>query len=228
MSLKNASNAWEMGICHASIDTNYRRLIEGRSIDISVGGVHNLVVGSDLAEHSDQAVSAASLTGIMADATGLKQSQGRRGELHVVVEPTTTGLLQALGTFVNTDWSQIEQTVKQRIKDAQTHRIPFIYHGEPGLGDFLADVVPPQRCVWHAPRGLYHALWEDGLKKKHSQADIGKLQQIVGIELPAEQFELLKAEDKEIWEQYWEEKLAIKGYFKIQTQSVIIHNCHNF
>jgi hypothetical protein len=39
---------FEHEIIEAVIDTNYRRLIEGRSIDISLGGVHNIVVGSDI------------------------------------------------------------------------------------------------------------------------------------------------------------------------------------
>ena len=39
---------FEKEVIEAVIDTNYRRLIEGRSIDISLGGVHNIVVGSDI------------------------------------------------------------------------------------------------------------------------------------------------------------------------------------
>jgi len=37
---------FEHEIVEAVIDTNYRRLIDGRSIDISLGGIHNIVVGS--------------------------------------------------------------------------------------------------------------------------------------------------------------------------------------
>lgn len=36
----------EHEVTEAVIDTNYRRLIEGRSIDISLGGVHNIVGSS--------------------------------------------------------------------------------------------------------------------------------------------------------------------------------------
>ena len=36
----------EHEVTEAMIDTNYRRPIEGRSIDISSGSVHNIVVGS--------------------------------------------------------------------------------------------------------------------------------------------------------------------------------------
>lgn len=38
----------EHEVTEAVIDTNYRRLIEGRLIDISLGAVHNIVVGSDI------------------------------------------------------------------------------------------------------------------------------------------------------------------------------------
>jgi len=74
--------------------------------------------------------------------------------------------------------------------------IPFLYDGEPGLDDFLAKVAESQRCTWHAPRGLYHALWEDGLKKKDSQSSIDKIKHLIGIELPEGDYELLKEEDK--------------------------------
>jgi len=51
----------EHEIVEAVIDTNYRRLIEGRSIDISLGGIHNIVVGSDIDETFQEPVSAKDL-----------------------------------------------------------------------------------------------------------------------------------------------------------------------
>jgi len=62
----------------------------------------------------------------------------------------------------------------------------------------LSDIAETQRCTWHGPRGLYHALWEDGLKKKESQPETDKIKQLIGIELPEGDFEILKEEDKEI------------------------------
>ena len=50
----------------------------------------------------------------------------------------------------------------------------------------------------HGPRGLYHAFWEDGLKKKESQPETDKIKQLIGIELPEGDFEILKEEDKEL------------------------------
>jgi hypothetical protein len=179
------------------IDTNYRRLIEGRSIDISLGGVHNIVAGSDVDKLYQEPVSLDDFSAIMADGTGVKQYRGQKGELRVVMGITENGSIEPLGCFTNTHWSEIENNIKTRIKQAKHYDIPFLYDGEPGLDDFLADVAESQRCTWHAPRGLYHALWEDGLKKKASQPHTNKIKQLIGIELPEGDFELLKDEHKE-------------------------------
>jgi hypothetical protein len=317
---------FEQQVIEAVIDTNYRRLIEGRSIDISLGGVHNIVAGSDVDKLYQAPVSLDDLSGIMADGTGVKQYRGQKGELRVVMGIMENGGIEPLGCFTNTHWSEIENNIKTRIKEAKHYNIPFLYDGEPGLDDFLADVADSQRCTWHAPRGLYHALWEDGLKKKASQPHTDKIKQLIGIELPEGDFELLKDEHKEevktkyetskseindliqtfrdkgythgaaylenlsdrlfthielwlktgviapktisllerlfreigrrlkkiawgwsdkiatnlskmimikqysrqTWEEYWKEKLGIKGYFNIRIQKVYSTPCHNF
>lgn len=188
---------FEQEVIEAVIDTNYRRLIDGRSIDISVGGIHNLVVGSDVDRVYQTPVSSEQFSGILADGTGLKQYRGRKGELRAVVGVTTNGRVAPLGTFTNTDWSIIEQRIKARLKPDETHPLSFVYDGEPGLDQFLADVAQSQRCTWPGPRGLYHALWEDGLKKKDSQPAIDQVQHLIGIELPEADFEILKEKDKE-------------------------------
>ena len=95
------------------------------------------------------------------------------------------------------------------------YNIPFIYDGEPGLDDFLADVAESQRCTWHGPRGLYHSLWQDGLKKKDSQPETAKIKQLIGIELPEGDFEILKEEDKEtVKSKYESSKTEIKELIK--------------
>jgi hypothetical protein len=188
---------FEQEVIEAVIDTNYRRLINGRSIDISVGGIHNLVVGSDVDRVYQTPVSLENFSGILADGTGLKQYRGQKGELRAVIGVTTSGRVEPLGTFTNTDWSIIEQQIKERLKQTEPHRLSFVYDGEPGLDQFLADVAESQRCTWHGPRGLYHALWQDGLKKKDSQPAIDQVKHLIGIELPEGDFEILKEEDKE-------------------------------
>jgi hypothetical protein len=193
----------EYEVTEAVIDTNYRRLIDGRSIDISLGGIHNIVVGSDIGQVLEEPVELNDLSGIMADGTGVKLKKGKKGELRAVIGITQAGRVKPLGCFTNTEWSEVETEIKKRLKQEDKHgseearTIPFVYDGEPGLDSFLATVTETQRCTWHAARGLYHALWEDGLKKKQSRPQTDKVKQLVGIELPADYFELLKEADKE-------------------------------
>ena len=202
---------FEHEVVEAVIDTNYRRLIDGRSIDISLGGIHNIVVGSDIDKTFQEPVSVNDFSAIVADGTGVKQQNGSKGELRVVIGITKSGHVEPLGSFSNTDWSEIEKTIKDRIKEAKAYGIPFIYDGEPGLDNFLADVAETQRCTWHAPRGLYHSLWQDGLKRKDSQADMDKIKKLIGIELPEGDFELLKEEDKQqVNEKYESSKTQVK------------------
>ena len=206
---------FEHEVIEAVIDTNYRRLIDGRSIDISLGGIHNIVVGSDIDKTFQEPVSVKDLSGISADGTGVKQYEGRKGELRAVIGITNKGRVEPLGSFTNTEWEETEHTVKERIKEAKAYNIPFIYDGEPGLDDFLCKVAESQRCTWHGPRGLYHSLWQDGLKKKESQPETDKIRQLIGIELPEGDFEILKREDKQqVKNQYESSKLEIKELIK--------------
>lgn len=196
-SYSRKENNFEQEVIEAVIDTNYRRLIDGRSIDISLGGIHNIVIGSDIDKALPEAVSSQDLSAVMADGTGVKQQGGRKGELRAVIGITKAGRVAPLGCYTNTEWPQIECSIKEKMKEAEQYNIPFIYDGEPGLDDFLSEVAQSQRCTWHGPRGLYHALWEDGLKKKDSQPETDKIKQMVGIELPEADFEVLKEEDKQ-------------------------------
>jgi hypothetical protein len=188
---------FEHEVIEAVIDTNYRRLIAGRSIDISLGGIHNIVVGSDIDQTYEERVELKDFSALMADGTGVKQHKGRKGELRAVVGITHAGRVEPLGCFANTEWSEIDRIIRQRIKKNEQYQIPFVYDGESGLDSFLVDVAESQRCAWHAPRGLYHALWEDDLKKKDSQEHIDKIKGLIGIELPETDYELLKEQDKE-------------------------------
>ena len=206
---------FEHEIVEAVIDTNYRRLIDGRSIDISLGGIHNIVVGSDIDKTFQGPVSVDDLSGIAADGTGVNQHKGDKGELRNVIGITKAGRVEPLGCFTNTTWPEIERSVRQRIKEADSYNIPFLYDGEPGLDDFLAEVAESQRCTWHGPRGLYHALWQDGLKKKDSQPETDKIKQLIGIELPEGDFEILKEEDKDqLKAKYGSSKSEIKELIK--------------
>ena len=72
-----------------------------------------------------------------------------------------------------------------------------------------------QRFTWHGPRGLYHSLWQNGLKKKDSQPETDKIKELIGIELPEGEFEILKEKDKqEVKTKYETSKSEIKELIK--------------
>ena len=111
----------EHEVIEAVIDTNYRRLIDGRSIDVSLGGIHNIVVGSDIDETFQEPVSVEDLSAIVGDGTPVKEHQGRKGELRNVIGITKAGRVEPLGCFTNTPWPEIESIIKERIKEAQPY-----------------------------------------------------------------------------------------------------------
>ena len=127
----------------------------------------------------------------------LNKTEAEKENSEPLVGITRAGRVEPLGCFTNTEWPAIERIIRERIKKNEQYQIPFVYDGEPGLDAFLADVTESQRYAWHAPRGLYHALWEDDLKKKDSQEHIDKIKGLIGIELPENEYELLKEQDRE-------------------------------
>jgi len=50
-------------------------------------------------------------------AQGLNNTRGRKGELRNVIGITKAGRVEPLGCFTNTDWPEIERTIKERIKE---------------------------------------------------------------------------------------------------------------
>ena len=187
----------EQEVIEAVIDTNYRRLTDGISVDLSLGGIHNIVVESDIDKTLAEPIVTTELQAILGDATGVKQYRGQKGELRAVIGITKAGRVKPLGSFVNTPWPEIEKEIRPRIQSDQPKKIPFIYDGEPEIDKFLADVTETQRCSWHAPRGLSYSLWNDGVSKGTRDELAEELKGLIGIELPEADYDLLKKEDKQ-------------------------------
>ena len=182
----------EKTVADAVIDTNYRKLIDGHSFDVSLGGVHNFVAGSDIDDVLGEKLELDRYTGILADGSGLKGKGGKKGEMRVIIGITESGNLEPIGSWVNTEWSEIEKQVEDRIKTDPKQPPLFLYDGEPGLEGFLAGKTKaPQRCTWHAPRGLYHAMWEDGHGAKEIRPHQKKLAKIVAVEIPEGDYDKL-------------------------------------
>jgi hypothetical protein len=73
----------------------------------------------------------------------------------------------------------------------------LISDGEPGLAEGLAHLVrDQQRCHWHQVHDLDPFMWMDGAKKDERRKMQSQLAGIIGIELPAEDFERVSEKDK--------------------------------
>jgi len=185
----------EKEVIAAVVDTNYRRLIEGHSLDVSLGGVHNFVAGSDIDELLGEELELDRYRAVLADGSGLKEKGGKKGEMRVLVGITASGYLEPIGSWVDTSWEEIERQTRRRIKSDPQQPPLLLYDGEPGLEHFLAGAVrAPQRCTWHATRGLYHAMWEDGQGKKDTRAHQEQLAKIVAVEIPEGDYDQLNPE----------------------------------
>lgn len=215
----------EKAVIDAVIDTNYRRLIEGHALDVSLGTIHNLVAGSDIDELLKDELEMDQYRAVMADGTKFKEQGGKRGELRVLVGITASGELEPIGSWVDTTWEEIERQVKARVRVDPQQPPLFIYDGEPGLEGFLAGSVSgEQRCAWHAPRGLYHAMWEDGRGKKESRPHEDTIAEIVAIEIPEGDYDLLDPEDiAEVRHSYEDAKADLNDLIKVLDEKNCPH-----
>lgn len=201
----------EKAVMDAVIDTNYRRLIDGQGIDVSLGGVHNYIAGSDIASVMDTDMDLDDYCGVMGDGSGLKKSGGRKGEIRALVGITDKGGLEPLGSWVDESWEQIEKEMRARLKSRPKQPPLFLYDGEPGLDRFLEECVRGhQRCEWHGPRGLYHAMWEDGYRKKDIDPYQEKLRRVVGVSIPEEDYDKIDREAiEDVREKYEDAKTGM-------------------
>jgi len=222
---ERSDDVLEKEVISAVIDTNYRRLIEGHALDISLGGIHNMVAGSDIDKLLGEDLELDRYQAIMADGSGLKEKGGKKGEIRVLVGITAAGNLEPIGSWVDTAWEQIEQETKRRIKTDPQQPPLLLYDGEPGLEHFLSGVVrAPQRCTWHASRGLYHAMWEDGQGKKESHPLQEKMAKIVAVEIPAGDYDQLNPEAIEaVREKYREAKKDMNDLIEVLHQKNCPH-----
>ena len=74
----------------------------------------------------------------------------------------------------------------------------LVSDGENGLAQSLARLAQAQqRCPWHLVRDLNIALWKDGASLEQRRTGQQQLNQLVGIELPAGELEMVKPEEQE-------------------------------
>jgi len=183
-------------------EQNYRRLSRHLAligeIPVPKSTAHRWVMASNCDEVTSDGKRGALL---FADGTGYKRRPDAQrgldngGDLRVVLGVTRDGTVLPLGAWSGQSWSEIGAAIgpvgTEPIADV------LISDGEPGLAEGLAHLVrDQQRCHWHQVHDLDSFMWMDGAKKDERRAMQSQLAGIIGIELPAEDFEQVSEKDK--------------------------------
>jgi len=132
---------------------------------------------------------------VMADGTAFKKRGGARGELRVVIGLDGRNKPFPLGVYSGTSWEKIAPEIKARLKDRDQATL-FVHDGEIGIDEHLSGIAEKTgRCRWHMPRGVKYALWGDGVGKDAQKDYARKLRGILGVEIPADDWQALGADD---------------------------------
>lgn len=169
---------------------------------------------------------------VVADGTGYKRrpdaQKDNRGELKVVLGIGSDGTVTPVGAWSGESWEDIGKEINDNAIDWKKEGKILVSDGEPGLAEALALLVEQaQRCHFHAAHDVGYKMWEDKAPLDERKAMRGRVAGLIGIEVPEEDFEKVKEEDKtELIEktEKAEEKLdelvaelAGKGYHKAAT-----------
>lgn len=141
---------------------------------------------------------------LFADGTGYKRRPNpdgdinNRGELRVVLGVDKSGSIVPLGAFSGKSWEDISLDVKgQRDADKPVAEM-LVSDGERGLVNSMSGLCNDhQRSHWHLARDLNYTMWQDKAGQKHRRKIQKELTAIIGIEIPNEDFEQVRQEDKE-------------------------------
>jgi hypothetical protein len=184
----------EKKVMEAIADTSYRR------------GSHQLdVLGEIPVPKSTMHRWAARLEGpkaesqgepfLLADGTGFKRQPGERGEVRLVLEMSAKGKIRPLGVWAGTTWEDIGKEVQDRLKGQPDL---FIGDGEEAMQKWLGRLTGHvQRCQWHLVRDSRVILWHDHAPAKDKEEVLKKLPQLLAIEVPEEDVEMVSKEDKQ-------------------------------
>ena len=194
----------ERVVAEVVAEQNYRRLSRHLAligeIPVPKSTAHRWVMASDCDEI---AVEGKHGTLLIADGTGYKRRPDpdrgldNGGELRVALGVTCTGTVMPLGAWSGKSWSEIGAAIVPVEAEAKPIADVLVSDGEPGLAEGLAHLVwDHQRCHWHQVHDLDRFMWLDGAGKAERRTTQAQLAGIIGIELPAGDFQRVSEQDK--------------------------------
>ena len=141
---------------------------------------------------------------LFADGTGYKKrcnkdvGTSNRGELRIALGVDKQGFVVPLGSWSGESWDEIAQEIQGKRQDNQPVAEVLVSDGERGLSEALADLCNEhQRCSWHFIHDLNFTMWQDGSPKTERDDKRQELINIIGIELPEEDFQAVKSQERE-------------------------------
>lgn len=190
-------------------EQSYRR---GSSHLESIGNIpvpkstaHRWVVQSDC-DQTDVGTETFAL--LFADGTGYKRRPdpqaglNNRGELRLALGVDKSGSVVPLGAFSGKSWEEISSVVQGQRSSGELVAEMLVSDGERGLTQSLAALCGDhQRSHWHLIRDLNFPMWQDQADKTQRRQMQKELAAIIGIDLPGEDFEQVRDEDKKALEQ---------------------------
>lgn len=143
----------------------------------------------------------ATLDVLMADGTGFKRRPQpeekitNRGEVRVALGITRGGETVPVGAWTDRTWEEISKLLERPAGEPLAHVLGS--DGERGIAEHLARLTGThQRCHWHQVNDVNYTLWEDKAPREERRAYQRQLAGMIGIELPAEDFDRVKDADK--------------------------------
>jgi hypothetical protein len=144
---------------------------------------------------------------LFADGTGYKRRPdpqaglNNRGELRLALGVDKSGSVVPLGAFSGKSWEEISSVVQgQRSSDELVAEM-LVSDGERGLTQSLAALCgDQQRSHWHLVRDPNFPMWQDQADKTQRRQMQKELATIIDIEIPEEDFEQVRDEDKKTLE----------------------------
>lgn len=139
---------------------------------------------------------------LIADGTCYKRRPGQgkdnRGEVEVALAVGFDGQVRPLGAWSGRSWDDIGRELADRKKTGGPLAEVLVSDGEASLANGLADLVNhEQRCHWHMSHELKYVMHRDGAPLKHKRDAQKELAAILSVQLPAEDIQKVRAEDRQ-------------------------------
>ena len=139
----------------------------------------------------------------LADGTGFKRrpdknkGKDNQGKLKVAIGIKNDGTVVPIGSWSGQSWAEIGREIQEKAGHCDPIGTLLLSDGELGISEGLAHLIKAeQRSHWHQVKDLRFTMWQDKAPLQERKLLQEHLADILRIELPKEEYEQVKEEDK--------------------------------